>query len=129
MARRTIIGLGCMVFSVAAAAVPARANVQSHALYVRGLIPFSSGQWEQANRLFDQAVQADPTDAIALYYRGLTAVRLNQRVAATTDLERALALDPSLAHAALDLGIIYFDSGQYAAAKPWLERAYKQGSE
>ena len=127
-ASRAIIAV-CTIVLSAVASTPAQANVRSRALYARGLIPFNSEQWQQAYTLFDQAVQADPTDAVALYYRGLTAVRLKQTSEAIKDLEQALALDPSLPHAALDLGIAYFDAGQYAAAKPWLERAYQQGSE
>ena len=127
---RTIVaGLCIIVLSVAVARVPAQANVRSHALYARGLIPFNNGQWQQAYRLFDQAVQADRTDPLALYYRGLTRVRLNQTAEAVKDMEHALALDPTLSHAALDLGIAYFDTGDYTAAKPWLERAYEQGNE
>jgi tetratricopeptide (TPR) repeat protein len=128
-AGRTIVGVCIMVLIVVGGSVPARANVRSRALYARGLIPFSSGQWQDAYRLFDQAVQADSSDAVAWYYRGLTEVRLGQTAEAIKDLEQALALDPSLAHAALDLGIVYFDAGQYAQAKSWLERAYQQGSE
>jgi predicted negative regulator of RcsB-dependent stress response len=118
-----------ILLSVVVCGGAAQANVRSHALYARGLIPFNGGRWQEAYQLFDQAVQVDSTDAVALYYRGLTAVRLDHTAAAITDMEQALALDPSLAHAALDLGITYFDTGQYAAAKPWLERAYKQGNE
>jgi len=128
--RRTIVALG----AVAAAlffwpAAPAVANVRSQALYARGLIPYNNGQWEQAFRLFNQAVEADPTDALAVYYRGLTQVRRGMTAPAIQDLEQALKLNPALPHAALDLGIAYFDTGQYAAAQPWLERAYHQGTE
>jgi tetratricopeptide (TPR) repeat protein len=128
-AGRTIVGVGIIVLSAVGVRVPAHADVRSHALYARGLIPFSDGQWEEAYRLFDQAVQADGNDAVAWYYRGLTQARLQHTGEAITDLERALALDPSLPHAALDLGIVYFDTGQYTDAKKWLERAYQQGSE
>jgi tetratricopeptide (TPR) repeat protein len=106
-----------------------RANVQSEALYARGLIPFNSGKWDEAYRFFDQAVQADSTDAVALYYRGLTQARRGALAAAVQDMQQALKLNPALPHAALDLGIAYFDGGQYVQARSWLERAYQQGSE
>jgi tetratricopeptide (TPR) repeat protein len=129
-AGRTIVAGCCIIaMSVVVVRLPAQADVRSHALYARGLIPFNGGQWQQAYRLFDQAVQTDRTDALAMYYRGLTQVRLNQTAGAIKDLEQALTLDPSLAHAPLDLGIAYFDGGQFAAANTWLERAYKQGNE
>lgn len=106
---------------------PAAASVRSEALYARGLVPFDNGQWEQAYRLFDQAVQADRTDALAWYYRGLTQARRGLRAAAIQDFEQALKLKPTLARAPLDLGIAYFDEGKYDAAKIWLERAYQRG--
>ena len=108
---------------------PVSANVRSQTLYARGLIPFNTGQWDEAYRLFDQAVQADGTDAVALYYRGLTQARRGASAAAIHDMEQAVRLQPSLPHASLDLGIAYFDSGQYAQAQSWLERAYQEGSE
>jgi Tfp pilus assembly protein PilF len=123
-----LLGVGVLGVALGLAR-PVQANVRSHALYARGLVPFNGGKWEQAYRLFDQAVQADHSDALAVYYRGLTHVRLNQPAAAIKDLEQALTLDSSLPHAALDLGIAYFDGGQFTSAKPWLERAYKQGNE
>lgn len=117
-------------FVVAVATLPpasAIASVRSHALYARGLIPFNNGQWDEAYRLFDQAVRADPKDALALYYRGLSQARRGAATTAIQDFEQALQLRPSLPHAALDLGVAYFDVGQYATAKSWLERAHQQG--
>src|SRR5262249_54939202 len=107
----------------------AQANVRSHTLYARGLIPFNNGQWDQAYQLFDHAVQADPSDALAVCYRGRTQARRGLWAFAIADLEQALKLDPSLPHAALDLGVAYFNAGEYAAAKVWLERAHAQGAE
>jgi tetratricopeptide (TPR) repeat protein len=106
-----------------------RASVRSQALYARGLIPFNNGQWDEAYGLFDQAVQADQTDALALYYRGLTQARRGAAAAAIQDMEQALKLNPQLPHAALDLGIAYFNTGQYPNARTALERAYGQGTE
>ena len=108
---------------------PVSANVRSQALYARGLLPYNTGQWDDAYRWFDQAVQADGTDAVALYYRGLTQARRGATAAAIQDMEQAVRLQPGLPHVSLDLGIAYFDSGQYAQAQSWLERAYQEGSE
>ncbi|MCK6554487.1 tetratricopeptide repeat protein [Candidatus Binatia bacterium] len=122
-----VVVLGCAV--VVASAAPARANVESQALYARGLIPFNRAEWVAAYQLFNQAVEADPEDAVAIYYRGLAQARGGQAAAAIGDFERALSLDPNLPHAALDLGIAYYDTGQYAAAQPWLEKARQQPAE
>src|SRR5262245_40592916 len=99
----------------------AGANGRSQALYARGLVALKVGPWATAHRRFNEAVQADPNDAVAVYYRGLTQARRGASAAAIQDLQQALKLNPSLPHAALDLGIAYFNAGQYDAAKPWLE--------
>lgn len=127
--RKQIIITGVMLLGVALLLSPAWANVRSQALYARGVIAFDRGQWAQAYPLFNRAVVADATDAVALYYRGLTQARLKQPADAIKDIEHALQLDPTLPHAALDLGIAYFDDGQYTPAKTWLERAHQQGVE
>ncbi|HYD48943.1 MAG TPA: tetratricopeptide repeat protein [Terriglobales bacterium] len=118
-----------LLLSAALGAPLADASVRSEVLYARGLVPFNNGYWEQAYRLFNEAVKADPRDAQALYYRGLTQARRGSQRAAVADLERALQLDPSLAQASLDLGIAYLDQGDNANARLWLERAYRQGAD
>lgn len=130
-ARRTHFLASCMlaVASVWLVVTPAAASERSQVLYARGLIPFNNGQWEQAYRNFDQAVQADPTDSLAVYYRGLTQARRGATSAAITDMQQALKLNPALTPAALDLGIAEFDAGQYTAAKTWLTQAHQQGYE
>jgi tetratricopeptide (TPR) repeat protein len=105
---------------------PARADVRSEVLYARALIPFDNGEWEKAYDLFNRAVEADPSDALALYYRGLTQARRGMLAPAIQDMEQALKLSPALPHAALDLGVAYFDSGQYTTARMWLQRAHDQ---
>ena len=106
------------------AAAPALANSRSQALYAKGLVPFHNGKWDEAYKLFDEAVKADSDDAAALYYRGLTAARRGESNLAIPDMEKAAKLKPALPHVALDLGVAYFDAGQYAEAKRWLEQAH-----
>ncbi|MBI4518956.1 MAG: tetratricopeptide repeat protein [Deltaproteobacteria bacterium] len=113
-----------MIAALVGAAVPAGANSRSQALYAKGLVPFHNGRWDDAYKLFDEAVKADANDAMALYYRGLTAARRGQPNLAIADLERAAQLRPQITHLALDLGITHFDAGQYPEAQRWLEQAY-----
>ncbi len=115
--------------TVTVPALCAHANVRSEALFARGLIAFNGGQWDAAYDLFNQAVEADSTDAVAVYYRGLTQARRGASAAAIQDMEQALTLNPSLPRAALDLGIAYFDAGRYGDARVWLDRAHQQGYE
>jgi len=117
------IGVAALAMGIAASAV---ANTRSQQLDAKALVPFQAQRWQEAQQILNQALLADPDDAVAAYYRGLTEARLGNTANAIRDIERALALDPSLKPALLDLGILYFDSGQYPAAQQWLERAYKQ---
>jgi len=112
--------LGVLAFGTS----PARANSRSQALYARGLVPFHNGRWDDAYKLFDEAVKADPEDALAVYYRGLTAARRGESKQAIPDLERAAQSRPGLGHVTLDLGVAYFDTGQYPQAQQWLEKAH-----
>jgi Tfp pilus assembly protein PilF len=107
-------------------AVPVGANTRSQQLYAKALIPFAGQRWADAQVLLDQAVAADPDDAVAAYYHGLTLARLGNQAAAITELERALSVRPDLKPALLDLGILYFDTGQYPSAEQWLQRAHQQ---
>jgi len=128
LALRVLLALAGPVV-IAANAGSVFANVESQALYARGLVPFNRGDWTAAYQLFNEAVEADPNDAVAVYYRGLAQARGGQPAAAIPDFERALSLAPDLPHAALDLGIAYYDLGKYAEARPWLERARQQPAE
>jgi len=117
------IGVAGLAMAIAA---PVTANTRSVQLDAKALVPFQAHQWQEAQLLFNEALQADPDDPVAAYYRGLCEARLGNNADAIRDIERALALNPELKPALLDLGILYFDSGQYAAAQQWFERAYQQ---
>jgi Tfp pilus assembly protein PilF len=120
---RLAVSLGLLAVAIAA---PAFANTRSQQLYAKALVPFHAQNWQDAQRLLNDAVLADPDDAVALYYRGLTSARLGQAADAIRDIEHALALQPNLEPAVLDLGILYAETGQYASAQQWLERAHQQ---
>jgi len=120
-----ILGVSFIVL-VGALTRPAFASARSQVLYSHGLIAFDEKLWEEAHRLFEQAVQADEQDAVAVYYRGLVAARLGKTEAAIRDLENALRMRPELPGAALNLGILYFDAGRYEPAEPWLRKAHDQ---
>ena len=122
-ARRRAIGAALLVLAAASAA---SANTRSQQLYAAALIPFHAQHWAEARQLLDEAVAADPNDAVAAYYRGLTNARLGNNDKAIKDIEHALSVRPDLQPAVLDLGILYFETGQYPSAQEWLQRAYAQ---
>lgn len=129
VATRMVLVGSVAVASVLASSSPGAASVRSQVAYARGLVAFHDGLWEQAFRLFDDAVRADEGDALALYYRGLTQARRGEADAAIADLRSALRVEPRLPRAPLDLGIAYFDRGDYAQARRVLESAYDRGEE
>ena len=106
--------------------ISALANARSQLLYAWGLVPFASEDWDASYQLFDQAVRADPSDALATYYRGLTASRLGLWNVALDDIRSAVELQPGLPRAPLDLGIVYFEMRQYEEAEKWFQKAVKQ---
>lgn len=120
-----LIALGALIVTLSVPAVT-WANAASQALYTKGLIPFAAEHWNEAYKLFDEAVAADANDPLAAYYRGLCAARLGFPDVAKKEIERALRLWPALPGAALDLGIVYFDAGEYQQAEQWLRQAYEQ---
>lgn len=122
-ARRRAIGAALLLLATASDAF---ANTRSQQLYAKALIPFHAQHWEEARQLLNEAVAADPNDAVAAYYRGLTNARLGFPDKAIKDIEHALSVRPDLQPAVLDLGILYFETGQYPQAQEWLQRAYTQ---
>jgi len=77
---------------------PAEAsNVQGP--YERGLLEVDVDHYEQAARLFTEAIAADPANADAFVQRARCEMDLGQTSATIADSNRALALDPQSAYA------------------------------
>jgi tetratricopeptide (TPR) repeat protein len=104
----------------------AAASEQSERLYSRGLVDLHAGRDEQATRLFDEAVRADPEDVYALYYRGTQRGRRGDWDGAIADLRAALAGKPDFDQAALDLGAALIEAGDFAAAVAPLQQAQRR---
>ncbi|GBD24923.1 Beta-barrel assembly-enhancing protease [bacterium HR30] len=100
-----------------------RASERSKRLSAKGLVELHGGRVEQALQLFDEAVQADPTDALAWYYRAVTRNRAGNRDGAIADLRKALELNPKLFDAALDLGVALVEKGDFQDALTPLQHA------
>lgn len=96
---------------------PAMASEQSKILYSRGLVEIAAERDREALKLFDAAVAADGTDAMALYYRGVTRGRLGDDEGAVADLEAALRQRPEFDRASFELGLALLRLGRAAEAK------------
>jgi tetratricopeptide (TPR) repeat protein len=99
------------------------ASEESALLTGHGLKEFNAERYEEALRLFEQAVTADPMDVEARYQRGVTSGRLGKAELAIGDLSFVLEQRPKHMQAALELGIAFVSAQRYREAEAWLRRA------
>lgn len=123
---RSVAGVLTAVVVLAGAAGPAPASEQSEALTARGIVELKKGDTKQALELLDQAVAADPGDALALYQRGAAYAKDKKYEPAVADLKKSLALRPDLDEAALELGIALVELQRNEEARPWLQQAQRR---
>ena len=91
----------------------------------KGLIRFSSGQYSDAERLFQAALDANPGDSRASFYLGQTLIRLKRPEAAQDIFQKLLRKNPDDGRAWLGLGMAQYNRGQYAEALVSLDTAEK----
>jgi len=96
-------------------------------LWSRGLIELQAGRYPAALELFQEAVDADPSDVHARYYRAVARARLGDREGAIADLRGVLAAEPNFDEAALDLGVELIEEQRYDEAEPAFRRAVELG--
>lgn len=82
-------------------AAPGRvlSSEQSERLVAQGEQAYQDGRYEDAETLFQRAVDADGQDPVAIYATGLALGKLGRWRPAAAAFERALALDPGFADA------------------------------
>ena len=81
------------------------------------------GDRDAAHNTFEQALAADPKDAVAHYGMGLSLARAEQWGSAETHLKTALGRNAFNPHMLTDLGRVYFHTGDYARARQSLKSA------
>ena len=82
-----------------------------------------AGRLEDAGRLYEQILAADPGNASAWHFVGVVYHQLGNSDAAVSAIIRALELDPRYADAANNLGNVYRECGQFDDALAAYERA------
>jgi predicted TPR repeat methyltransferase len=82
-----------------------------------------AGRLEEARRLYDQILAADPGNASVWHFLGVLQHQSGDSEVAVENLTRALDLDPRYADAWNNLGNIYRETNQYDAALRAYERA------
>jgi tetratricopeptide (TPR) repeat protein len=87
------------------------------------------GDYQQAIKDFDRAIELDPKLAEAYWGRGKTYHGLGDYQQAIKDFDRAIELDPKLAEAYWDRGKTYNELGKYQQAIENWKRAAQLGNE
>jgi tetratricopeptide (TPR) repeat protein len=82
----------------------------------RGVCYHSLGNYEQAVRDYDTALELDPDDAEVLAYRGAAYRNLEEYSDAMDDLTAAIDLDETYAYAWRERGLVYYDIDEYEEA-------------
>ncbi len=105
------------------AALLGLALAQEPDLTEQGLKALAEQKFEEAARLFAQAVKADPSDSAALFHLALAESLLGKDEEAIASYRRLLELKPGLYEAELNLGILLLRSRRPVEALAHLERA------
>ncbi len=125
MGPRSFAGL-CLAVAhllVATAPSPSLAADPTRA-FERGHAAFERGDYEEAERAFQEVLRVRPDDASAHLFLGLTEHELGRNDEAVSHYERAAALDASYRQLALyHAGVAHHDSGDAAAARSSLGAA------
>jgi tetratricopeptide (TPR) repeat protein len=85
-------------------------------LYQQGIAQAEAGAWQDALKLFDQALQHAPDWSDAYYQRGRMQFKLNQFEAAIADYTRALLANPTCATAFHARALAHLSLGNLEAA-------------
>jgi len=91
-----------------------------------GIKALEAQKYEEAAKLFAQAVEKDSADFSAQFHWGLSLSLLNRDAEAIAAYKKVLELKPGLYEAQLNLGVLHLRQKQYGEAAAILEEARKQ---
>ena len=91
--------------------------------YKQGRYLSEQENFEQAVQAFDQALQIDPTHALALNARGYARLRLHNYQGAIDDCSQAIRLNPNYANAYLNRSVAKRAMGDVAGSRDDQHRA------
>lgn len=84
---------------------------------------FNQGRFGDAEKLYQQIVDAAPNNYFALSNLGVTQIQARKLSAAEVALKKAIAINPKDAFAATNLGIVYCKQGRFDDAVASLQEA------
>ncbi len=109
--------------------LPVRSNSGPHPaqdanrFYRQGRYLSEQEKFAEAVQAFDQAIQIDPTHALALNARGYAQLRLRNYQGAIEDCSQAIRLNPGYANAYINRSVARRAMGDVAGARDDLHRA------
>jgi tetratricopeptide (TPR) repeat protein len=116
----------CLTLCISPATAQTPLDPQAYDLSIaKGLIRFSSGQYSDAERLFQAALDANPGDSRASFYLGQTLIRLKRPEVAQEIFQKLLYKNQDDGRAWLGLGMAQYNRGQYTEALASLDNAEK----
>lgn len=96
---------------------------ESRALVDQARKDFESGRFGEAEKLYQEIVDASPNNAFALSNLGVTQIQARKLSAAEVALKKALEISPKDAFAATNLGVVYCKQGKFDEAMASLQEA------
>lgn len=103
------------------------AHLKAEALISQGLSKASSGDYNSAVSFFDQAIGAEPNNALAYKNRGNARAALKDFTGAIRDYDQSIALDPTDAGTFLNRGNARYNLNMVSACDDW-DKAYQMGN-
>jgi len=93
----------------------------------RGLKNFKQGNYREAIKDYNKAIELDPKNAMAYNNRDMAYIILTNPQQAIKDFERAIQMNPELVHIYLNIALCYSLQNNAAMACQWLEKAIEKG--
>jgi len=95
----------------------------SRDLVSRARQEFESGRFADAEKTYQEIVDASPNNAFALSNLGVTQIQARKLSAAEVALKKAIEINPKDAFAATNLGVVYCKQGKFDEAMASLQDA------
>lgn len=95
----------------------------------QGIQYMQEGKWEEAAKIFMEAIEENPKDAVSYINFGNVLAAVGENDKALSFFEKAIELDDRAAAAYYSAGNLYFENDDLDAAKKMFEKAMQQGLE
>ncbi|MFH0924581.1 MAG: CDC27 family protein [bacterium] len=106
--------------------LPARADTLSEVFFSEGMLEFSEGNYEHAQKKFKKAVEYNPKDADNNYYLGLSYDRIGEPQKSFIHLKQAVDLNPEREGIHFELGLVCVKLEKFEEAVQELNKAKGQ---